>query len=78
MSDEEAIEPDEIDVAPCDPVAERVAEYTRLAKAADGFKDKELKKEAFRMLARIRLSFKAMSEANVTSLPGGKSMDKPL
>jgi hypothetical protein len=70
------IEEDEFDgetfEIPRDPIAERVSEYRKLAESADKTKTKAVRDEVLAMMKRVRLSFSAMSEANVRSIEGGK------
>jgi len=61
-----------------DPIAQRIREVKLLLEMADKLKNKALVAEAIEWSKKTRDSFKSHSRANVTSLPGGKSMDKPL
>ena len=75
MSDEEEIEyasGDEI-IVQQDKVAGRTIAYVALLEATKRLKnDPDLRKESLLMLARIRLSFSASSEAPVELHRGGK------
>lgn len=64
--------PDIIEEAEIDKVAARCNSFTKLMALTMNIKDDDLKKESLRMLEAVRKSFKTISSADISILPGGK------